>query len=37
MDHTALVYLMDKQWRFVRPFRLDRKPEAAAAELSKYL
>jgi protein SCO1/2 len=37
MDHTALVYLMDKQWRFVRPFRLDRKPEEAAAELSKYL
>jgi protein SCO1/2 len=37
MDHTALVYLMDKQWRFVRPFRLDRKPEEAAADLSKYL
>jgi protein SCO1/2 len=37
MDHTALVYLMDKQWRFVRPFRLDRKPEVAAAELAKYL
>ncbi len=37
MDHTALVYLMDKQWRFVRPFRLDRKPEEAAAELSNYL
>ena len=37
MDHTALVYLMDKQWRFVRPFRLDRTPEAAAAELAKYL
>jgi protein SCO1/2 len=37
MDHTALVYLMDKQWRFVRPFRLDRKPEEAAADLAKYL
>jgi protein SCO1/2 len=37
MDHTALVYLMDKQWRFVRPFRLDRKPQEVAAELSKYL
>jgi protein SCO1/2 len=37
MDHTALVYLMDKQWRFVRPFRLDRKPDEAAADLSKYL
>ena len=28
MDHTALVYLMDKQGRFVAPFKLDRKPEA---------
>jgi protein SCO1/2 len=37
MDHTALVYLMDKQWRFVRPFRLDRKLDEAAADLSKYL
>jgi protein SCO1/2 len=37
MDHTALVYLMDKQGRFVRPFRLDRTPAEAAAELSKYL
>lgn len=37
VDHTALVYLMDKRWRFVRPFRLDRTPADAAAELSKYL
>jgi protein SCO1/2 len=37
MDHTALVYLMDKQWRFVRPFRMDRTPADVAAELSKYL
>jgi protein SCO1/2 len=37
MDHTALIYLMDKQGRFVRPFRVDRKPAEAAAELSKYL
>ncbi len=37
MDHTALVYLMDKQWRFVRPFRMDRTPAEAAAELSRYL
>jgi protein SCO1/2 len=36
MDHTALIYLMDKQGRFVRPFRLDRRPAEAAAELSKY-
>jgi protein SCO1/2 len=37
MDHTALVYLMDKQGRFVAPFKLDRKPEAAAADLRRYL
>ncbi len=37
MDHTALVYLMDKQGRFVAPFSLKRAPEAAAAELRKYL
>jgi protein SCO1/2 len=37
MDHTALVYLMDKEGRFVAPFRLDRKPEAAAADLRKYM
>ncbi|MEI9803676.1 MAG: SCO family protein [Pseudolabrys sp.] len=37
MDHTALVYLMDKQGRFVAPFSLKRRPEDAAAELRKYL
>jgi len=37
MDHTALVYLMDKQGRFVAPFKVDRKPEAAAADLRRYL
>jgi protein SCO1/2 len=37
MDHSAIVYLMDKQGRFVAPFKLDRKPEAAAAELRKYM
>jgi protein SCO1/2 len=37
MDHTALVYLMDKQGRFVAPFKLDRKPGAAAADLRRYL
>jgi protein SCO1/2 len=36
MDHTALVYLMDKQGRFVAPFKLDRKAEAAAADLRRY-
>lgn len=37
MDHTALVYLMDKQGRFVAPFNLKRSPEASAAELRKYM
>jgi protein SCO1/2 len=37
MDHTALVYLMDKQGRFVAPFSLQRSPQAAAADLRKYL
>ena len=36
MDHTALVYLMDKEGRFVAPFNLKRKPEEAAAELKRY-
>jgi len=37
MDHSAIVYLMDKDGHFVAPFRLDRKPQASAAELRKYL
>jgi protein SCO1/2 len=37
MDHTALIYLMDKDGRFVSPFNLKRKPEEAAAELKRYL
>jgi protein SCO1/2 len=37
MDHSAIVYLMDKQGRFVAPFKLDKKPEQAAAELRKYM
>ena len=37
MDHTALVYLMDKQGRFVAPFNLKRKPEEAAADLRRYM
>jgi protein SCO1/2 len=36
MDHTALVYLMDKQGRFVAPFNLRRRPAEAAADLKKY-
>ena len=37
MDHTAIVYLMDKDGRFVSLFNLKRTPEAAAADLRKYL
>jgi len=37
MDHTALVYLMDKDGRFVAPFNLKRSPEDAAADLRRYL
>jgi protein SCO1/2 len=37
MDHTALVYLMDKQGRFVAPFNLKQRPEQAASDLRGYL
>jgi protein SCO1/2 len=37
MDHTALIYLMDRDGRFVSPFDLKRKPEVAAADLKRYL
>jgi protein SCO1/2 len=37
MDHTALVYLMDKQGRFVAPFNLKRRPEDSAADLRRYM
>jgi protein SCO1/2 len=37
MDHTAIVYLMDKDGRFVSPFSLKRTPEASVAELRRYL
>jgi protein SCO1/2 len=37
MDHTAIVYLMDKEGRFVAPFSLKRRPEESAAALRQYL
>jgi protein SCO1/2 len=37
MDHTALIYLMDRKGNFVRPFNLKQKPEEAAADLRRYL
>src|SRR5215216_3402243 len=37
MDHTAIVYLMDRDGRFVSPFNLKRPIDAAAADLRRYL
>jgi len=37
MDHTALVYLMDRNGQFVAPFDLKRTADAAAADLRRYL
>src|SRR6204780_509382 len=37
MDHTAIVYLMEKDGRFVSPFNMRRTAEAAAAYLRQRL
>jgi len=37
MDHTALVYLMDKNGHFVAPFDVSRTPAVEAADLRRYL
>jgi protein SCO1/2 len=37
MDHTAIVYLMDKDGRFVAPFNLRRTADLAAADLRQHL
>lgn len=37
MDHSALVYLMDRDGKFLHAFNLDRPPEKAAAELRPLL
>ena len=37
MDHTALIYLMDRDGKFVSPFNLKRTPDQAAAYLKHYL
>jgi protein SCO1 len=36
MDHSAILYLMDKNGRFVAPFNLKRRPEESAADLRRY-
>jgi protein SCO1/2 len=37
MDHTAIVYVMDKNGRFVAPLNLKQTPAAAADQLRGYL
>jgi protein SCO1 len=37
MEHTSLVYLMDKNGRFVGAFNLDRAPAEAARDLLRHL
>jgi protein SCO1/2 len=37
MDHSAIVYLMDRNGRFVAPFNLKRPADEAAADLRRYL
>ena len=37
MNHSSVIYLMDKQGRFVAPFNLKRKPAESAAVLRKYM
>jgi protein SCO1/2 len=37
MDHSAVIYLMDSNGKFLRAFNLDRPPEQAAAELKPLL
>lgn len=37
MDHTAIVYLMDKNGHFVAPFNLKRTAQAAADDLRRHL
>lgn len=37
MDHSAIVYLMDKDGHFVAPFDMQRPLAAQAAALSQYL
>jgi len=37
VDHTTVVYLMDKNGRFVRSFNVSQSPSEAARELGSYL
>jgi protein SCO1 len=37
MDHSAIIYLMDKDGHFVAPFNLQRTVDAEATDLRRYL
>jgi protein SCO1/2 len=37
MDHSAIIYLMDKQGRFVTALNLQSPPEAVAKEIQRYM
>jgi protein SCO1 len=37
MDHSSIVYLMDKNGAFVEAFNVERSPDDAAKDLEKYL
>ncbi len=37
MDHTALIYLMDRNGKFLAPFNIKRSPGEAATDLKRYL
>lgn len=37
MEHTAIVYLMDKNGAFVAPLDIKRPPEQIAAEIRRYV
>ena len=37
MDHSSIVYLMDKSGDFVQALNLDRPPDETAKELKRYL
>jgi protein SCO1/2 len=37
MDHSSIVYLMDKNGAFVEAFDVERSPDEAAKDLEKFL
>jgi protein SCO1 len=37
MDHTAMVYLMDKDGHFIAPFSMSRTPAVEAADVRRFM